>query len=123
MELLTNVHATELTTVVADKPVTNEPMAPEDPVTMLKQIAFFTHVQKCAAVRKARAEELMQRRVAKGWDAAKKAKMVRRLVTAGQELDQATDALDQLRFRLEQVTSAPTQTAVAPFVPPPPTSA
>jgi hypothetical protein len=118
-------NAVQETVLTVDQPISNAaPMpAAEDPRELSRQIQFFTHVQKCAAVRKARAEELMQRRVAKTWDAVKKAKMVRRLVTASQELNQASDALDQLQLRLSQVTVEPTKVNdVAPFIPAPPTS-
>lgn len=95
----------------------------EDPKELVRQIAFFTHAQACAASRKARAEDLMQRRVAKSWDAAKKGKMVRRLMRANQELEQSAEALDQLKHLLEQVAQ-PVVPAnnVAPFVPAPPTT-
>jgi hypothetical protein len=119
----TESYYTGPSTLTVDKPATNEPKAAEDPVTMLKQLAYYDHVRKCAALRKERLEDLMQRRTAKKWDAAKKTKMVRRLVTANRELEQSDEALDQLKFRLEQVTVGPVQVSdVSPFVPEPPTS-
>lgn len=92
----------------------------DDPETLRRQIAFFVHALACATVRKSRAEDLMQRRQAKAWDAAKKAKMVRRLTSANQELEQAAGALEQLREKLSQlVASGPSVNAVAPFIPSP----
>jgi hypothetical protein len=114
-----------MTTRSVDKPIIGNAKAEnnmEDPAVLQRQIAFYSHVQVCATSRKARLEDLMQRKIAKTWDAAKKAKMVRRLMTANQELDQSVDALDQLKHRLEQVTTQAVVGNVAPFVPGPATS-
>jgi len=90
--------------LIGQTPTSTEPVR-EDPATLQRQIAYYTHVQRCASIRRERAEELMQRPVAKSWDAAKKAKMVRKLMASKQEFDQSVSALDQLNFRLQQVTN------------------
>lgn len=77
----------------------------DDPETIRRQIAFFAHAVTCATIRKVRAEEVMQRRKARTWDAAKKAQMVRRLTSAGQELEQSVGALEQLREKLARLTT------------------
>lgn len=77
----------------------------EDPEQIKRQITYYLHVQACATSRKARAEELMSRNIAKKWDADKKTQMVRRLMTAKQEITQSENAIDQLSHRLEQITS------------------
>jgi hypothetical protein len=104
----------------------NQPATPqkEDPVMIVRQIIFFNHTKMCAMARKARLEDLMQRKHSpKKWDAAKKAKMVRKLMTANQELEESVNALDQLNHRLSQITTQePQANNVAPFVPPPATS-
>ena len=95
----------------------------EDPQEMMRQLEFYAHLKVCATARKERCEELMQRRIAKTWDAKKKARMVRKLVTANQELEQSDMAIDQLTHRLSQVTTQPARANnVAPFVPAPATS-
>lgn len=97
------------------------------------QLEFFTHMKYCAEARKARVEDLMQRRSANGWrtlkgsnasgwDLAKKTKMVRRLMRAGQEIEQASNAIDQLKDQLTKIEEGRHVGAVAPFVPPPATS-
>lgn len=58
-----------------------------------------------------------------GWDASKKTKMVRRFMRAEQMINECDDALDKLKHRLSQITTAPNSNFnVAPFVPPTPTS-
>lgn len=107
--------------LIGNAPTENKP---EDPEELVRKLYFFNHVKVCATSRKGRVEELMQRRSAKKWDAKKKARMVRRLVTANQELEQSESAIDQITHRLSQITTAPARANnVAPFVPPPATSA
>jgi len=87
-----------------------------------RQIQAYTRVKANAGSRKERLTELMQRRSAKKWDPKKKAQMVRRLMTASEELDQSVDFLDQLNHRLEQITTQATPPIHIPFVPEPATS-
>lgn len=114
-----------MTTDAAKRPIIgNEPQEKkEDPEQIRLQIAFFTHTLKCATLRKARYEDLMQRRGSRKWDAAKKAQMVRRLTTANQEMEQSEHAVDQLTNHLAQIVTSPKRVNdVAPFVPAPATS-
>jgi len=81
---------------------TAKPVDPfEQFIETQRQLAFFTHTYKCATSRKARNELLMSRKGAKKWDAPKKAKMVRRLMTANQELNQCASAIEQLKAQIE----------------------
>jgi hypothetical protein len=95
----------------------------DDPRVLLAQIAYVNHVQRCATSRKERVEALMQRRSAKKWDAKKKARMVRKLMTANQELEQTTTALTDLLPRFEALRQTVARVNdVAPFVKGPATS-
>lgn len=88
--------------------------------------AFLEHykrIKNFTAGRKERLLELMQRKIAKTWKPAKKAKMVRRLTTANQLFTEAESAVDQIEMRLSQNETGPKPANnVAPFVPPPATS-
>lgn len=100
------------------------------------QIQFFNHVKHCANSRKARIENLMQRRSANGWisrkgvrkagwDQAKKTCMIRRLMRANEELEQANDSLERLMARLDLVKDKESHKQVnnvAPFISTPATS-
>jgi hypothetical protein len=98
------------------------------------QIRYFGHMKFCATSRKARVEDLMQRRsangwrkltgrIAAGWNTSKKTQMVRRLMRAGQEIDQADNAIGKLTEQLTQIKEeAKKANNVAPFIPPPATS-
>lgn len=95
----------------------------DNPLMIKWRLAYFGRVQFCATQRKTRLEVLMSRRVAKSWSPAKKAQMVRRLMTANQELEQATLALEQLTHRLQQLGQPASPVAAnIPFIPPLPTS-
>lgn len=94
----------------------------EDPLELARQLAFFKHILICSSTRKERAEDLMARRSAKKWDAKKKQRMVRRLMTANQELEQSTDAVEQLTHKLTELLKRPPQLNSAPFIPAPATS-
>jgi len=72
------------------------------PTELQRQLTYFTEVLRFASSRKAILEELMQRPIAKSWDAVKKAKMVRRLMTAKQTVDQAVVLIEQIRGALQQ---------------------
>jgi hypothetical protein len=88
-------------------------------------LARFKHVHECARIRKARQEALMSRKGAKKWDAATKSRAVRRLMTANQLLEQATEAINQIidliATESAQIAPKPANN-VAPFVPAPATS-
>lgn len=77
------------------------PPSPElTPEELLSRLAYFTHLVDCSTYRGSRLEELMGRRIAKGWAAAKKTKMVRRLSRARQEHQQSVAAIAELGDRL-----------------------
>lgn len=91
-----------------EKPIIGNPAEekqdnPHELIMKIRQLQFINHA---ATSRKERAEQLMQRKVAKKWDAKKKAQMVRRLTTANGDIEQSTTFIDQLQTRLEQVMSA-----------------
>jgi len=94
------------------------------PMVLQYQLAYVKHTLQAATLRKERLEDLMQRRGAKKWDAAKKATMVRRLVAASQTVEQCVAAVDELTKKLEQVLAQlPQQNPnPAPFIKAPPTS-
>lgn len=58
-----------------------------------------------ATSQKARLEDLMQRKSCRKWKPEKTARMVRRLVAASKEQEQAVNAIDYLRAKLEQLAS------------------
>lgn len=68
---------------------------------LLHKLSYYSLMNRNAGLRKSRQEELMSRRVARTWDAAKKSKMVRRLMRANQELEQSTVAIGEIERRLE----------------------
>lgn len=63
-------------------------------------LEHFASKFKFTASRKERCEELMRRRSAKKWDAAKTARMVRRLMAATKEMEQSEGVLDQCATKL-----------------------
>lgn len=130
--MTTETHDEAMRPIIGNEPSEKAPPTAEE---LELQIRFFDHVLYCATQRKARVEDLMQRRSANGWrnprgrlspgwSPAKKAVMVRRLMRAKEELDQAVGALGQLHQQLEQVKDVGPKPigAVAKFVPPPATS-
>jgi len=82
------------------------------------QLAYIQHTLRAATLRKERLEELMSRKKAKKWDQAKKATMVRRLVTATQTIEQCVAAADEVAKKLEGVI-AKLQNNAAAFIQPP----
>lgn len=74
----------------------------EDIEQLKRWLEHFANVFRSASQRKERCEDLMRRQGAKKWDAAKTAKMVRKLMTANKEIEDATNALDQVTHRLSQ---------------------
>lgn len=83
--------------------VKREPTAEE----LQEHIDRFRKQAYNARYRKDRLETLMQRKSAKKWDPAKKAKMVRRLVAANVTLEQADDAITGTTERLKQLNAKP----------------
>jgi len=82
----------------------NEPSEKkENPLELARQIHFYTRTQHSAKDRHERLLDLMQRRSAKKWIPKKKQKMVRRLQSTSQILEQCDSALDQLTTRLQQL--------------------
>ena len=77
----------------------------ETPERLKAMIAAYAQAKSSAEGAKKRLGEQMQRQSAKKWDAAKKAKMVRRYMTADQTITEASQLLDQLQHRLEQITT------------------
>ena len=122
---MTSVNAEDTTNIEVKPIIGNEQMQQVASVLELKlRLAFFKRMHLAANSRKDRLEDLMQRKIAKTWDAAKKAKMVRRLVSANKVLEQSVMAVDIVEQEIEKQLAQPAPpTASAPYVPPPPTSA
>lgn len=74
----------------------------EDIEQLKRWLEHFANVYRAASARKERCEDLMRRKSAKKWDPTKTAKMVRKLMTANKEIEDATNALDQVTHRLSQ---------------------
>ncbi len=73
--------------------------------------AWLVHYARQFSVcneRKARLEDLMRRKAAKKWSPDKTAKMVRRLLSASKEAEQAESAVDLITHRLSQAGVGPT---------------
>jgi hypothetical protein len=110
------------------KPIIGQttPEVPQDhPMVLQYQLTYVQRMLNSASQRKERLEDLMKRRAAKQWDAAKKAQMVRRLVTVTQTVEQCVGAIDELTKQLEGVMAkmgATQANTVAPFIKAPPTS-
>lgn len=78
----------------------------ETPERLTAMIAAYTRAKTNAEGDKARLADLMQRKKAQTWDAAKKAKMVRRFMTANKTIDEAAPMINHLQDRLSQITTA-----------------
>lgn len=76
----------------------------ETPEKVKAMIAAYSFVRSNAENSKERLNMLMQRKSAKDWDAAKKAKMVRRYMTANQTIDEASETIEGLVQRLAEVS-------------------
>lgn len=74
----------------------------EDVEQLKRWLEHFARIYKFASFRKERCEELMRRKSAKKWPPEKVQRMVRRLMTANKEIEQAENALDQVKHRLSQ---------------------
>ena len=83
------------------KQVEEENNAPEEtPEYLNALLGRFTTLNTAAVSRKARMEDLMKRKSTKKWSPEKTAKMVRRLMTSAQDIEQSTFALDEIGKRL-----------------------
>ena len=103
--------------------ISNEPEEKaDDPISLMYKINAYTRYLNCATSRKERLTALMERKSARKWDAGKKQKMVRRLMTANSECEESLSTLGALQAALEQLISQPPQTSNADFIPPPATS-
>jgi len=102
------------------KPLIGNEPAPKQvtPDDLRSQIEFFENYKNNAVLREARCQDLMGRKSANGWisqashlkgkfragwDAAKKAKMVRRFMNARKEIEMSVGAILELNERLEQL--------------------
>jgi hypothetical protein len=76
----------------------------EKKIEQLKNwLEHFARIYKFATFNKERCEELMRRKSVKRLTPAKTARMVRRLVAANKEIEQASDALDRVSHELSQL--------------------
>ncbi len=75
------------------------------PEKVQEHISSFTMQERNATSRKLRCEELMRRKSAKRWNENKKQRMIRRLMTANKQVEQAGNAIVQLRDKLEELKS------------------
>lgn len=75
----------------------------DNPELLIRQLAHFARLYKAASVRKERLQDLMRRKSVQNWAPEKTQKMVRRLMATTKEIEQAENALDQLRHRLSQM--------------------
>lgn len=73
----------------------------EDPRILKMHLARYELQHKSASFRKERCEMLMRRKSAKKWTTVKKAQMVRKLMTANNEFEQATQAIEFVTRKLE----------------------
>lgn len=90
-----------------DQPNQEQQKQPEeDPARLQTYVQDFTKKHAFASSRKARCEKLMRRKIAKTWAQTKKLKMVRRLMTANNEIKQAEEALQSLHDRLATTQKA-----------------
>lgn len=77
----------------------------ETPERLNAYIVYLQRRLHCASSRKARLEILMRRKSAKKWDASKKAKMVRRLMSSTNELDGSTKEIEKTTLKLQSLSS------------------
>lgn len=82
---------------------TTEETQQENPEQLMRWMGQFVRQYKSAFSRKERCEKLMRRKSAKKWAPEKTALMVRRMMVANKEVEQAQNALDQLTHRLSQL--------------------
>lgn len=82
---------------------TDEQQEQDNPTQLMLWMEHFARQYKFASSRKMRQEELMRRKKAKTWSPQKTAKMVRRLVAANKEIEQASNALTNVASKLEKL--------------------
>ena len=92
------------------KPIVGQELTTEEealnPDRLLVQLSKETTMLRNATIRKERCELLMRRKSAKKWDGAKKAKMVRRLLTASTEAEESELIIRSVSEKLEKLNSA-----------------
>jgi hypothetical protein len=86
-------------------PVTEEEVKEieENAEHLKKVLKTFENQHAYAGPRRARLEALMKRKITRKWKPEKTAKMVRRLIAAGRDDEQAVNAIDHIKHRLEQL--------------------
>lgn len=75
---------------------------------LLAMVEAYARQASYSSMRKDRLTELMERRVSTSWSPEKKARMARRLFAAGNDVQEASDAIDRLKHRLSQLASEAT---------------
>ena len=75
----------------------------EDPEHLKKLLNRFGKLKSYLDPRQTRMRELIARKSAQKWPIEKKAKMFRRFMEAGKELEGVTNAIDQCTTRLERL--------------------
>jgi len=83
--------------------VTEQEKPKDNPEQLKSWLEQFAQKYKMATTQKSRLEDLMKRKSTKSWSPEKTAKMVRRLMAANKQIEQAEGALDQLTHRLSQL--------------------
>lgn len=73
----------------------------EDTRIIIAHLDHYVRLQRSASFRKERCELLMRRKSASKWDATKKSRMVRKLMMAGDEIDQAAQSIEFLKRKLD----------------------
>lgn len=88
---------------------TEDPKNSKENVEQLQAwLEHYTRQFSVSNERKACLEDLMRRKAAKKWSPDKTAKMVRRLLSASKEAEQAESAVDMITHRLSQAGVEPT---------------
>lgn len=81
------------------------PPSVENVEQLHKWYKHFSKKLEVALAQRDRYRDLMGRRTTKKFSAAKIAQMARRLTIAMNEVEQAENVVDQVKFRLEQINS------------------
>lgn len=76
---------------------------PENLELLKRQLEHFAKSYKNASNKKERQEKLMRRKIASTWSPEKTARMVRRLSSTNNEIEQASAAMDSLSHRLSEL--------------------
>lgn len=67
-------------------------------------LEFYTRAMRNATDRKARLEELMQRKGARKWTVAKKQKMTRRYMTVNQVITEAGQFINEIQLEIDRLS-------------------